>query len=211
MIIYLQDSLGTPQDWRAVSITRDGDWRSLAKKAEPVDGGDGLMLHDFGDERGQKWVLDPNHATANDQGWVYDLEIQGVQMSGADHIHLTVDGGSLVVTRWNDDPVDWAGDEYAQQWTFRLPVLDGRVGKLQPRQSLTVWAASAERRARYLGQSIGAGEYQESISVIDWSQFSAPGPANMVMHGVWMTDALDAAHAAARTGRGWNRYLTDGG
>jgi len=173
MRVYLQWTRANPQDWELVNITSDRDWRDAIKGA----GG----------------VPDGTEVITDDPQWIYDLEVQGVQMSGADHIHIDVDGGSLIVTRWNDDPADWAGDEYAQQWTFRLPVMDGRVGKLQPRQSLTVWAADAARRAKYMGQSIGSGEWHEPIAVYGWDQFTAPGPANQIVHGIWIEGRDDVA------------------
>ena len=190
MRVYLQWTRANPQDWEALDITTARDWRNAIKNASRSE-------------------PDGSEVITDAPEFIYDLEVQGVQMSGADHIHIDADGGALVLTRWNDDPVDWAGDRSAQRWTFRLPVMDGRVGKLQPRQSLSVWAEAQARKDIYAQQNIGAGEWNEPVVVNDWSAFTPPGPANMVVHGIWVSDQSVLDHQVARTPRGFRRFVTE--
>jgi hypothetical protein len=199
MLVYIQWSLATPQDWQAYDLQSLNDWRQLPKKDAPTPGGEGLMLHDFGDDRGQQWVLDPSHPTANDEGWITSFCFAGIR-NQADHHYAGRDGARIRYVRWND-AADWQamGDRYAQEFSFGMPVVDDEAGILQPDIMETVWAEAQGRRLQKMGKYIGRPPARYPVTVYDWSQFSEPGPANMVRHSVWMTDALMDAHMAART------------
>lgn len=197
MLVYIQWTRANPQDWEAYDLQSLNDWRKLPKKDEPAPGGEGLMLHDFGDERGQQWVLDPSHPTADEPGWITSIAIAGVTHQ-ADHHYAGRDGARIRYVRWNDDD-EWAGDRYADQRSYGLPVVDDALGILQPDMVQTIWAESATRRAKVMGRYTGRPPARYPISVYGWDQFDEPGPANLVRHAVWTTDALADAHMAART------------
>ena len=207
MRVYVQWTRANPQDWESLDITKDGDWRKLAKKPEPLEGMAGTMQADLGGAFGIKTVLDPSHITADDPGWWYEFECQGVRFGGFDHLHLKT-GTGLVVTAWNDDPLDHAGDFRAVEYTFRLPRSDmTNGGALVPNIQVRGWAESQATLDRYANNREGGGDIVYPWIVADWAAFSAPGPANMVMHGIWMEPALVAAHDAAITMRGFRHFL----
>jgi hypothetical protein len=205
MRVYLQWTRAHPQGWEVFDMTRTNDWRSLPQRDEPGPGVTGLMPYQH-PEFGEVWTPDPTHPTADDPGYIYDMSVAGIEMSGADHISVDRDGARIALTRWNDD-TEWLGDRYAQEFSFGMPVTDAERGVLQPDISLTVWAESAERRARYMGRYTGRPPARYPVTVYGWDQWSAPGPANMVRHGIWLPDDLVAAHEAAKTFRptfdGW--------
>ena len=212
MLVYIQWTRAVPQDWEAYEITSLNDWRKLPFRDEPSSGMTGTMDVDLGPGIGVQTVIDPTHPTADDPGWIHDLSFAGISCSGADHHYAGRDGARIRYMRWNDD-VEWAGDRYAQEWSFALPVIDTELGILQPDIQLTVWAEDAVRRSRYEGTSIGRPPVRYPVQVFDWSAWSQPGPANMRRHSIWMTDASVAAHEAAKTFLpdfpGWTR-LTGG-
>jgi len=200
MLIYIQWTRAVPQDWEAIEVTSLNDWRKLAQRAEPYSGMPGTMDVDLGPGLGLQTVIDPNHATANDPGWIYDLSFAGISCAGADHHYAGRNGPRIDYMRWCDD-AEWTalGDRYAQRWSFAMPVTDTELGILQPDIQLTIWAESQARRDLYTGQFTGRPPARYPITVNDWSSFVAPGPANMVRHGIWMTDEQVAAHEAAKT------------
>lgn len=199
MLVYIQWSRGVPQDWEPYEINSLTDWRKLPFKDEPgpgVEGTKDVVIPDYGVQA----VLDPDHPNANDPGWVFDISIAGVTMGGVDHFWAGRDGPRIAFTRWADDD-EWAlaGDRYAQEWSIGLPVTDDELGIVQPDIQITVYAESADRRARWEGQWTGRPPARYPINVLDWADFSEPGPANMRRHGIWLEDDLLAAHMDART------------
>ena len=198
MLIYIQWTRAVPQDWEAIEITRLQDWRQLPFKDVPTSGLTGTVDVDLGPQWGIQTILDENHVTANDPGWIYDMSVAGISMSGADHISVNRDGPRMALTRWNDD-VEWVGDRYAQQWSFSLPVTDTETGRLEPDVQLTIWAESQARRDAYTGRTIGRPPALYDVNVFDWNQWIEPNPANIRRHGIWMTDAQVAAHESAKT------------
>lgn len=226
MLVHIQWSrANTPQDWQAYEIASLTDWRKLPQKDEPEAGGTGLVLHND-PEFGDIWVPDPSHPTADDEGWINELCIAGIHMSGADHHYAGRDGPRLRYVRWNDD-IEWeqASDRYAQEFSFAMPVEDpeiqqravdaglftqaqidamsladkARFGFVAVDVVLSVWAEDPARQARYQNQMTGPRTAPVPLVVSDWASFSPPGPANMVRHGVFMTAAQVAAHEAALT------------
>jgi hypothetical protein len=316
VLLYIQWARGaTPQDWQTYEIGAVTDWRKLPKRDEPFSGMSGTVdiVHP---DYGTVTVPDATAPDADDEGWIYDMSIAGISMSGADHIAIRRDGPRIALTRWNDD-AEWValGDRYAQEWSFGMPVEDPaavasliargqmtqpeydamsleervQIGAWQMDQQLTVWAESSTRRAAYEGipaqsgtdgtatrqpdtqirgtlgpvlvqgarnifstptadftglagqviivsgiatfsivsvtdaqtivvdgelpsgegdlawsitavvQYTGGDPVRHPIVVADWASFTEPGPANIVRHGIWLTDAQVAAHEAAKT------------
>jgi hypothetical protein len=176
MRIALQSALGTPQDWQMLAITKDGDWRSLPKKPHPTEGDPGTMQADAGPDFGIQTVLDPSHPTADDPGWLNSINVLGCEYS-PDHLHITFSGGRLTLTYWNDGPL-WAGNRHAEEWTIGLPTWDGQRQVASQNVTKRIWYEDPVVGAKRLAGDV--------LATAPWSSFSEPGPANMVMHSVWL-------------------------
>lgn len=171
MIIYLQWAMAVPQDWTAVDITRDQQIRNAAKKAVPTGGE----------------VLD------NNPGWINAANCQGISFSGYDHIAVQVSGNGLIITGWEDDPVDFPpGTRYAIQWNLQPPAFDPKVNEINTIQTLKVWAEA------------NAGIAYDNP--LPWSQFVLP-PANQTFHGIWVSDQEFQDHAVVRSVHGWKEWI----
>ena len=179
MRVFVQWTLATPTDWIELDIRNSGPfrraWENLPSKPEPVGG----------------------EAINNTPGWLYDLNVQGVEFAGADHYTLRPTDTGVEVTTWNDDPTDWpVGTRNAAVWTFRPLRPDPRYGgQLNTDQSLTVY--DERDPSPFVGQSTTGGP----VIVRPWSEFVVP--ATKAIHGIWVPDALAASHRAARSLRGW--------
>lgn len=192
MRILVQWSLATPGDWSTIDLGVSGAaaraWRNLPRKPVPV-GGD---------------VIDEQ------RGWVYDVAVQGVLLGGHDHYAAEpIIGDGVLFTHWDDDPEDWpAGTRHAWQWTFRPGIADrsvvvdgATIRHRGPDQSLTIYAEPAYRERLPSVLECG-GQF---VIFRPWSAFTAPVAA-VTLHGVWLSDELDRAHAAARRKVDWREW-----
>lgn len=200
MLVYIQWTRGnSPQDWEPYEINSLTDWRKLPQRDEPFSGMAGTMdieVPGFGTQT----VIDPSSPDADEPGWIYDLCVAGIHMSGADHHYAGRDGNRLRYVRWSDD-AEWAasGDRYAMEFSFAFPVVDDELGILQPDIQYTLWAENPLRRASKEGRFTGRPPARYPVNVFDWAAFTPPGPSNMVRHGIWMPEESVNAHEAAKT------------
>ena len=178
MRVLIQWTRANPTDWEVLEMTSNTQWRGLPKKAEPVGGE----------------VIDDT------PGWVYALNVQGVEFSGYDHYSVAMNGAGLDVTIWNDDPADHPGEFRAMRWTMLLPTLDGRYGQINTRQTLTVY--DERTPSPWVGVETSGGP----VTVLPWTDFGPP-QANLTRHGIWVDEALRVAHEAVRTKRGWREWV----
>lgn len=181
MRLYLQWTLLDPTDWIPIDLDNSGanrrNWRNLPSRPEPTSG-------QLGGED-------------NIEGWVFDINVQGVTFGGADHYACEPVDLGLQVTFWNDDPVDWPpGTRNGQQWLFQLPTFDVSVGQINTRQTRIVWT---EQPQNYQVDKV-------TQAILPWTDFVVPA-ANITRHGVWTTDAKASEHIAARTQRGWREWI----
>jgi hypothetical protein len=155
MKIYVQWATKTAKDW----IETDSSlWSTLARKTQPV-GGESI------DET---------------PGWLSQLNIQGNVIQGFDHYHLKDNpDGSITMTIWNDDPVEWAGKEYAQRWI---------IHPVEPDLSIPGNPPNTRIFQTWYRQEIpaNASEYYR-VSFLNWALFVSP-PAAEVIHGIWLSD-----------------------
>lgn len=193
MKVLVQWSLANPTDWVEIDLTPTGRdaraWRDLPRKPIPSASS----------------VVD------NAPGWIYDVAIQGVLLGGHDHYAAEpIAGGGIVVTVWDDDPEDWpVGTRHAWVWTFRPGTVDrtaqsasGSVRHQGPDQSLTIYAEESYR-ARLSAEMECGGQLVQFRS---WGAFVAPAAA-VTLHGIWLSDALDAEHVARRRRVNWREWL----
>jgi hypothetical protein len=187
MLVLVQWTRANPTDWEPVEVTRDPDWRTLPKKAEPVGGE----------------VIDDT------PGWVYALNVQGVTFAGFDHYSVRFNSleSGVYVTVWNDDPVDYQPIDFrAAEWSFLIPGADPAInGRMNTRQRLTVWSDDPEYRARMAEVRASDG----AVVVNPWAAFRAP-QENMTRHGIYVPDALSDAHQAAQSPHGWREWVPVG-
>ena len=94
MKVLLQWTTRNPSDWVEID---SASWVGLPKRPEPVGG----------------------EEIDNTFGWVFGLNIQGVEFA-ADHYAVEdLPDGTTKVTIWNDDSVDHPdGEKYAREWVF---------------------------------------------------------------------------------------------
>ena len=187
MKVLLQWTKANPDEWLELDI-RDTPqtrrtWERLAKKPEPVGGE----------------VID------NNPGWVFDLNIQGVEFFGNDHYAaelVTSPEFGIRVTVWNDDPDDFPpGERFAMVWTFFEPAPDPRYGGLvNTRQTMVAY--DERNPSPFEGQSTTLGP----VEVRPWSEFTPPATA-ITRHGVWVSDTLKSQHFAARSKRVWREWI----
>lgn len=173
MLVFVQWSLAVPRGWDEVDSS---EWRSLPSKPVPA-GGD---------------VVDQK------RGWVFGVNVQGVEFFGFDHIALAdIDDGGVRVWGWNDD-LDDVETRYrwGVVWDFLPPAFDEQVGQVNTRQSMIHYAEDAADFSEQIG----------GLAVAAWSDYPAP-PADVVRHGVWLADELFAEHKAAQTVRGWREWV----
>ncbi len=177
MKVLLQWTIETPSDWVELD---SADWANLPSKPLPV-----------GRERIDSLP-----------GWISRLNIQGVDFCGYDHYAVEdLQDGACRVTVWKDDPddipTDVLGEFYARVWTFLPLAPDPKMGGAwNTRQSQVIYAGPKLRQF-YLDNPT------EHTEVRPWEEFVPPA---LTRHGIWMPDALMAAHDAARTKRGWREW-----
>ena len=185
MKLLVQWSLVSPGDWIEVDLRSTGPtaraWERIAAKPEPQGG----------------------EQIDHQPGWVYDLNVQGIQFGGYDHYSVRpLAGDGLEVTVWNDDPEDGPPETFeASVWTLMPPVPDPRhSGAMNTVQSCV----------RYVGAAVPVPDPPPETSTgpvvyRPWSEF-VPPPAALTRHGVWLSQAQDAAHRTARGIRGWQEW-----
>ena len=141
----------------------------------------------------------PNASSVVDgnPGWLCGLNVQGIDFSGYDHTAVEFLAGDVLrVTGWMDDEEDQGDTRWATEWTLSPPAPDpalgGRVNTVQTRR---IWATP------------DAAGWFGGVAVLPWAEF-VPLPTNLTFHGIWLPDALFAAHRAARTPHGWREWVT---
>ena len=195
MIVLVQWSLTTPQDWVSIDVTPTGPgarrWRDLAKKAEPTGGE----------------VID------NQPGWIFDVCIQGWCLRGADHIAVEpFSGGGLRVYRWFDDLADAETDyRHGQVIEFRPGYVDrtmtlpngSTVRHRGPDQRMTQYAEDMTGHAPFAPAECGG----LAVPYRPWSEWVNP-PELLTRHGIWLSSSLLSAHLAARRSVNWREWVT---
>jgi len=187
MIVYLQWALAVPEGWQSWDVTSNTLIRNAAKKAEP-QGGE---------------VLDQT------PGWLVAANIQGVTVSGWDHVgleHAKAGSGpsaqdKLTLTCWNDDPDDWpVGQRWAAVWTFMDPAPDPALGGVtNTRQTIALYADP--------GSTVrSAWESQGTTGVLDFTALPIPDARN-TFHGIWADQATWNAHEALQSFHGWREWI----
>lgn len=179
MKVLLQWTKANPEDWVEIDLRGSGPlrraWENLPAKPLPVGGE----------------VID------NTLGWLYNVNVQGVEFAGFDHYTGRPIDTGVEITAWNDDPEDYPpGQRFAHVWTFRALRPDPRYGgQLNTDQSLTVY--DERDPSPFVGQSTSGGP----VIVRPWSEFVIPG--TRIIHGIWVNDELAAAHRNVKSLRGW--------
>lgn len=172
MKLLFQWTLRNPTDWREIDSSA---FAALPRRAEPNPG-------QTGDNNTQL-------------GWLHALNVQGILFAGCDHYHVSEAGEAVVVTVWNDDPVDFPpGTRHARVWTFLPPAPDPLFGgQVNTRQSQVV---HTENQLAFLPAA-------QNTTVLPWAVFAPP--ANPI-HGIWVSDAKEDEHRAVRSARGWREW-----
>ncbi len=178
MRLYLQWTLATPQDWLALDLDTSGPLRRVWEKLP-------AKAEPVGGE-----IID------NLPGWGFDLNVQGVTFGGHDHYTVRPIAGGLEVTVWDDDPAEFPpGQREAQVWTFLDPAPDPAFGgAVNTRQSRVVYTEQPGKHAP-----------DARTTIRPWSQFVIP--TSLVLHGIWVTDALLNQHVAVRQPHGWREWV----
>ena len=191
MNIYLCWARANPVGYEALDVTKSQDIRGLPNGGVPSAPFDG------------------NASDADDPKWLVGINVQGVDIIGFDHIGPSIGSdGRILVHAWNDDPADWPSP-WGITWSFANPRIDPNVGNvLNTEQYLTVYdSLLGQPGARSMGTSTTGGP----ITYLPWTDFVAPGPANLVRHGIWITDpVLWELHLVQmkQTRPGWREYIT---
>lgn len=179
MRLSIQWTLGTPGDWIDLDLLPNGParrlWENLPTKPVPKGG----------------------ETIDHQPGWLFNLNVQGVEFEGFDHCTARPLDNGIEVTAWNDDPEDYPpGQRFAHVWTFLPLRADPRYGgQLNTEQYLTVYDEGMP--SPHEGHSTSGGP----VVVRPWSEFVVP--TTKVIHGIWVSDELAAAHRAAKTERSW--------
>lgn len=101
MRIHLAWASSDPIGYEPLEVTRAQDIRSLPDGGVPTRAFDPVI-----DGTEKKWLVGVN--------------VQGVDIVGADHIGPSIDGGRLLVHAWYDDPQDWPSP-WGYVWSFGVP------------------------------------------------------------------------------------------
>lgn len=189
MRIYLAWASSDPVGWEPLEVTKSQDIRSLP------DGGVPTRAFDPAIDGTQRL-------------WLAAVNVQGVSILGFDHYGPSIDPtGRILVHAWNDDPSDWP-DPWGVTWSFGNPRLDPSVGNvMNTDQLLTCWETNPGQAGYPLDASTTGGP----VTFRPWSEFTEPGPANLVRHGIWITDpVLWELHLVrmTQTSPSWREYIT---
>lgn len=170
MIIYVQWAKTVPEDYFVVDLDRQSVLNRVQKKTTPT-----------GNE-----VLD------NNPGWINSVICQGILFEGFDHYAFEViNAGNVIITVWNDDPVDYGTTRFALIYNFLDPAPDPTINnEINTRQTVTAYGTSDV----------------DFPNILPWEQFVIP-PASRTWHGVWMEQSLYDAHTQNRTLHGWREWI----
>jgi hypothetical protein len=127
------------------------------------------------------------------------VNIQGVTMSGWDHIGLTVTHDMITASCWNDDEDDWPiGERWGGVWTFRPLAPDHKLpgklkGVMNTRQTFTQY-----------------GEPQSppvlaELPYLPFADFPYPDERN-VFHGTWVEEELWKSHESKQKLLSWEEW-----
>lgn len=180
MKVLVQWTKLNPEGWVEFEV-RDTQqhrraWERLAKKGLPTG----------------------NETLDNNEGWVFDVNIQGIHFGGADHYAVEfltdpVMGFGLRITTWNDDPEDWpVGTRTATEWTLYDPAPDPNFGgAINTRQFRRFWA----------------DDLVMFPDAMPFSEFVVP-PDSITRHGIWVTSEKLTEHITVRGPvRGWTEWI----
>lgn len=146
-------------------------------------------------------------------GWVHAINVQGVIFMSHDHYvvwHDQPTAGDVSVVCWDDDPVDWPGLYHAEWWVFQDPAMDLTLNP--PQMNTRQWNQLYGEQAWLKGLPSGllkttGGE----VTKENWNKFTQrfdPGfDGPLAKHGIWVDDALNDLHAAARSAHGWEEWI----
>jgi hypothetical protein len=179
MQIWLQWARRNPQDYQPIGSE---GWAGTPSRVDPT--------------RGTPYALTE---LTNQNGWVAELNVQGILFS-SDHYHIVdlTDGSlGIRVTAWSDTlPLSPVGARFASVWTVLPLAPDARLGgQINTRQSRVVYA-EGNTYTNMLANP------PENTVVLTWAEFVPPNGA-ATRHGIWLTDAAWNAHVAVRTEKGW--------
>lgn len=196
MIALVQWTLLTPQDWTSIDLRSGGAasraWSSLPTKPEPAEG-------------------DP---LDNTPGWIFSVNIQGVDLYGFDHVALEPLPANAGIRAycWVDD----AGDptfsyRWGEVWEFRsghvdrsLTIPAGTLRHRGPDQRKTMYAEDVADLKRLAPAECGG----LPVAVLAWDEFPMPAPA-ITRHGIWVEDqALWQRHFEARRAVSWREWVS---
>ena len=188
-LIYLAWASSDPVGYEAVDVVNSQDIRSLPDGGVPTRAFDPVL-----DGTTKKWLVGVN--------------IQGVDIIGFDHIGPSIGAdGRILVHAWNDDPQDWP-NPWGITWSFANPRIDPRVGnRVNTEQYLACYESIPGQSGYTTADSTTGGP----VTISPWSSFVAPSPANLVRHGIWITDpVLWELHLVRmqQTRPGWREYIT---
>ena len=187
MNVYLAWAAADPVGYEALDVTKSQDIRSLPNGGEPTR------------------AFDPA-IDGNEKKWLVGVNVQGVDIIGFDHIGPSIGAdGRILITAWNDDPADWP-NPWGITWSFANPRIDPRVGVMNTEQYLTIYETIPGQSGYTAASSTTGGP----VTVLPWADFIAPGPANLVRHGIWITDpVLWELHLVRmrQTRPGWREYI----
>jgi hypothetical protein len=194
VLILLQWSQAAPQDWTSIDLTASGQgarrWRDLPKRPVPTGG----------------------ETIDNQPGWIFDVCIQGWCLRGADHIAAEpISGGGIRVYRWFDDLDDDETDYFhGQVIEFRpgyvdrtLTLPDGSTIRHRgPDQRMTEYASDMEAHRPFVPTECGG----LAVPFRPWSEWVMP-PANLTLHGIWLSDSLLREHMAKQRPVDWREWV----
>lgn len=190
MNVYLCWAMAHPVGYVPLDVTGSQDIRSLPNGDVPTA------------------PFDPSAPDADTPKWLVGINIQGVDIIGFDHIGPSIGAdGRILVHAWNDDPMDWP-NPWGVTWSFANPRIDPRVGnRMNTEQYLTCYESIPGQAGYTAADSTSGGP----VTILPWSSFVPPGPANLVRHGIWVNDPLLWELHLVRmiqTRPGWREYIT---
>ena len=186
--IYIQWALSNPKDWELSDATK---WATSLTKSDPV--GDTVDSVNRGDSQ-----------LNAQKGWVFAINVQGVEFAWYDHYQvedLTDGSGATRVTAWVDDLSAATGYTLrrADVGIFSPLAFDPRVRGTNTVQTFILYREGAEYDD-WLARGV-----PENVTLRQYSDFVAP--TTNVKHGIYVSDAKWDEHVAARTLKGWRDWF----